>query len=390
MEAPHGTRTILYLRLPGLIAQAARRLRPQAASAPFVVAEGRLVRDVCPLALGQGVRVGMSVVQARRLCPSLLSVPREELNAEVLSKQLWDALADLSPVVEPADADGGFADITGLTPEVVQRGLERRIVAEFGLMPVIGMGVSRLAALACAQCSLPPERLSDASVAWLWPEGGEAVLGRLQRLSLATFGAVAAVPEESLRLHFGKIAPLLHRRAHGVDLTPVRALYPPPFVETTARFDDAIINRERLDAVLAQMSAEVEERLRNLGGHGRCVALHVDTERGQERQEWVVPTPVRTAQDVSLAVRRLLGQMRLAAPITAVGISVLDVSPPTARTPDLFCPGPGADPVALESVRRRLAARFGLTTLTTPSQWPKSSRQKRQAALSEQRQGAFL
>ena len=388
-KPPAPTRTILYIRLPGLLALAARRLRPQATTSPIIVTEGRLVRDACPLALAQGVRVGMSVVQARRLCPSLLSVPREELNAEALSKQLWDALADLSPIVEPADADGGFADITGLAPEVVPRSLEQRIVAQFSLTPVIGIGVSRLSAHACAECSLPPERLSDASVDWLWPED-KAILGRLQRLGLATFGMVAAVPEESLRLHFGKIAPLLHRRAHGVDLTPVRALYPPPFVETTARFDDPIINRERLDAVLAQMSAEVEERLRALGGHGRRVALRVNTERGEVGEEWVVPTPVRTAQDVSLAVRRLLGQMRLAAPITAVGITVQDVSPPTARTPDLFCPGPGADPVALEAVRRRLAARFGLTTLTTPSQWPKSSRQKRHAALSEQRQGAFL
>ena len=88
----------------------------------------------------------MSVVQARRLCPSLLSVPREELNAEALSTQLWDTLADLSPVVEPDDADGGYADITGLvTPEVVQRGLEQRIAAQFSLAPIIGMGVSRLA-----------------------------------------------------------------------------------------------------------------------------------------------------------------------------------------------------------------------------------------------------
>ena len=121
--------TILYLRLPGLLAQVARRLRPQASASPFVVAEGRLVRDACPLTLAQGVRVGMSVVQARRLCPPLLSVPGEELNAEALSKQLWGALADLSPVVEPDDADGGFADITGLTPAVIERGLERRTAA---------------------------------------------------------------------------------------------------------------------------------------------------------------------------------------------------------------------------------------------------------------------
>ncbi len=137
------------------------------------------------------------------------------------------------------------------------------------------------------------------------------------------------------------------------------------------------------------MSSEAERELRDLGGHGKRVVLTVQTERGDHRQEWVVPAPVSTAEDVRLAAGRLLAQMRLNAPITAVGITVLDVSPPMARTPDLFCDGPGRDPVALEAVRRRLAARFGLITLTTPSQWPKTARQKRHAALREQQQGAF-
>ena len=142
-----------------------------------------------------------------------------------------------------------------------------------------------------------------------------------------------------------------------------------------------------LDAVLTQMSQKAETQLRHLGGHGRRVTLHLQTERGEHQQEWVVPSPVSTAEDVRLAAGRLLAQMRLTAPITAIGIDVADVSPPTARTPDLFCAGPGADPVALKAARQRLAARFGLTTLTTPSQWPRTARQKRRSALNEQWQG---
>ena len=63
---------------------------------------------------------------------------------------------------------------------------------------------------ACAECCLSPEYLSDPSVDWVWP-GDKAVLGRLQRLGLSSFTAVATVPEKSLYLHFGKIAPILHR-----------------------------------------------------------------------------------------------------------------------------------------------------------------------------------
>ena len=104
-----------------------------------------------------------------------------------------------------------------------------------------------------------------------------------------------------------------------------------------------------------------------------------------------MPAPVRTAQDVSLAVRRLLAQMRLAAPITAVGITrSWTFRRPRPARPTCSVQGLELIPVALEAVRRRLAARFGLTTLTTPSQWPKSSSPEEARRLSEQRQGAFL
>ena len=384
MTSPHA-RTILFVRLPGLLAQAARSGRKDAHGlCPMVVAEGRLVRDACPLALVQGVRVGMSVVQARRLCPTLLAVPLEQVDASALRRRFLDALADLSPVVEPDGLDAAYVDMTGGLSEGLPQRVEDTLRSASSPAPVVGLGISRLAARACAESGALS--LQDASIDFLWPDD-LAVTARMKRLGLSTFGAVVQISEESLRLHFGKIAPLLHRRAHGIDLSPIRALYPPPTVEVRQRFDDAVGDKVWLDAVLTQMSQKAEAQLRRLGGYGRRVTLHLHTERGEHCQEWVVPSPVSSAEDVRLAAGRLLAQMRLTAPITFIGIDVADVSPPSARTPDLFCAGPGSDPVAVEAVRRRLAARFGLTTLTTPSQWPRSSRQKRRVALSEQWQG---
>ncbi len=375
-------RTILFVRLPGLLAQSART--DANGLCPLIVAEGRLVRDACSLALAQGVRVSMSIVQARRLCPTLLAVPLEQVDASALKRHFLDALIDLSPVVEPDGLDAAYVDMTGEPSEGLPQQVKGKLRSAYCPAPVAGLGISRLAARACAESGVLS--LKDASIDCLWPDD-PAVTARLKRLGLSTFGAVAEVSEESLRLHFGKIAPLLHRRAQGIDLTPIRALYPPRIVEVRQRFDEAVDDRTWLDAILTQMSQKAETQLLRLGGHGKRVTLSLKTERGEHRQEWVVPSPVSTAEDVRLAAGRLLAQMRLTAPITFIGIDVADVSPPTARTPDLFCAGPGSDPVALEAVRRRLAARFGLTTLTTPSQWPRTARQKRRTALSEQWQG---
>jgi hypothetical protein len=45
------------------------------------VADGRQVRDVCPSALACGIPPAESVTRARRLCPALLVVPLETIDA---------------------------------------------------------------------------------------------------------------------------------------------------------------------------------------------------------------------------------------------------------------------------------------------------------------------
>lgn len=83
---------------------------------PLIVAESRLVRDTCPLALAQGVRVGISVVQGRHLCPTLLAVPLEQVDATALRRRFLNTLADHSPIVELDGLDVAYVDMTGDLP----------------------------------------------------------------------------------------------------------------------------------------------------------------------------------------------------------------------------------------------------------------------------------
>ena len=372
------SRSVLYCRAPGLLALAARqRQSPQQAS-PIVISEGRTVRDTCALALAQGVTVGASVVQARRLCPTLLAVPLETVDASARRRQFLDALADISPVVEPDGLDVAYVDMMGGSAEAAVVGLRARLLATSSLPLVIGLGVSRLAARACAESGV--KHLDAASVDWLWDD--PAIVGRLQRLGLGTFGQVAEVGEEALRLHFGKIAPVLHRRAQGIDLTPIRALYPPPKAEATVDCSEAPVDDHvRLREVLVRASLEAASQLREMGGSGRRVSLEITTERGVTQQQWVVPAPVQSAADIARSAGRILSVSRLSAPVTCLSIAVDEVGVPDAHTPDLF--GVQSDAVAMEAVKRRLAARFGLTTLTFLGKRQRSTREKRQAAVRE-------
>lgn len=380
-EKPSKTTTVMYCRIPGLLAEAVREKPGAAVRGPRVVAEGRVVRDACSRALASGVKVRASITQARRLCPLLLVVPLEAVDARRETGRYLDTLADLSPVVEPDGPDTAYVDVTRLDTKTVGESLKASIQRHFGLQPVLGFGHSRLAARACAECVLPPDSLGDADVAWLWPED-EAVIARLKRLGLNTFGQVSAVSEEALRLHFGRIAPLLCRRAQGDDLTPVRSLYPPPRADARLVFDDfPLSDRSMLETALRMVTTEAAVQLRLLGRHGRRVVLRADTEAGERRGEWLLPAPIQSAEDINRSARRLLGQMRLPAPVVGLRVLVDNLETPVARTPDLFARGPGNDPASLAAVQRTLEIRFGTNSLRIVSCLPRTARDERRASL---------
>ena len=377
----HSAKLVLYCRIPGLLAHAACRGRsPSEARCPLAVTEGRFIRSVCPLAAHAGIKPAMSVVQARRLCPLLLTVIAEAVSHQAETSAFLDLLADHSPEVEP---DGPDAAYVVLQDPSEARRLMLRISTTLELALIAGTGISRLAARACAECELTPEQLPEAAADWLWPEDPK-VVAALKRLGLDTFGQTAAVGEEALFYQFGRIGRLLHRRALGQDLTPVRPLYPLPRADAQQNCQEyPLEDRARVITILTRMSMDAAAQLRGFSRFGRRVVLRVTTERGELRREWALPAPVQAQEDVLRAAQRLLGQMTVPAPITSLRLLVEELETPRSRTADLFARGPGDDSVALEAVRRGLVARFGLRSVLMASNLPVSLRQERQICLRE-------
>lgn len=369
---------ILFVRQPGLLAQSVKKSED---NYPLVVSAGKVIRDVCPFALVRGVFVHQPLVQARRLCPTLRVVPLEGVDARALSHRFLDCLADLSPCVEPDGPDAAYADLSGYSIDC--DALEANLHSLTGFGPLIGFASSKLAARACAECELPPERLMDASVSWLWPED-EKVVARLKRLGLVTFGDVSALSEEHLFYQFGKIGRLLHRHALGQDFSPVRALWPPPRAESQLDFSEfPLSDRTMLQAALAQLAHEVAGQLQEAGQVGRLLVLGVQTEQAEQRQEWRPPLPLQAVLDVTRTAQRLLMLLSLTGPILSLSLRVDELETPKAATADLFAGRMFQDTLALEAARRILTDRYGPQALVALSQRPQSLRQKRRAAEQE-------
>ena len=189
-QTPPKIKTILFVRLPGLLAQSVHPGRTDTHTLyPLVVSESRLVRDACPLALAPRRSC------RRKRCPG--SSPLPDASGPCRWNRwipvsgggaFWDALADLSPVVEPDNLDTAYVDFTGDSSGSFAERVKDKLLATCGLSPVVGLGASRLAARACAESGVTS--LENAAVDFLWPDD-PAVAARMKRLGLSTFGQAA-------------------------------------------------------------------------------------------------------------------------------------------------------------------------------------------------------
>ncbi len=389
---------ILYVCVTGLLSHAARQQAAPRPTVPVVVTAGRLVRDACALSRTHRITDGQLVTHARRLCPWLLAVPLEDIDArriESLARRLLlGPLSDITPTIEPAGDDSAWADFSGCPPAEVQVlpvRLTNAIQAELSIVPLIGFGVSRLAARACAECCLPPHRLGEADASrWLWPED-PAIGARLARLGLPTFADVAGAGEGALVHVFGaRQGRLLYRRAaDGQDFAaPIRALYPPPVITIDRRFaEEPIDSRTALDMALSQMQDAAGERLRQTSLFARRVSLMLQCEDDPANHEtvWAVPIPVQTARDLAVVVpvllRRLMPGVRK--PIIRIRLVADDLTLPTAASGDLFAAGRARHKEQIALTRRVLTERHGPKSLRRLAELPVDLRDTRRSLVRE-------
>jgi nucleotidyltransferase/DNA polymerase involved in DNA repair len=368
---------VLYVRLPGVLAAAIRESRRVPAAVPLAVESERTIRDVCPEAARHGIRVGENALRARRLCPAVWIVAWEGETGNTFSFRLLDSLASISPTIEPDGPDSAYADLAGGPLPDVGALSNMWSALGTGFSPVVAVGVSRIAARACAECHLPADRLSEAEARWLWPEDNK-VVAQLFRLGLSTFGEVALLGESALVYQFGKVGRLLYQRSIGRDFTPVRALWPPQRIEKSQDFSlEPITNEGFLREALIRLTAKTAQELRALGRHARRLCLTIQTERDIAQAKWVLPAPVQNEQEIGTALRRLRQQLTLTAAVLRIQVVAEDLDLPAAATASLFDDRSVERKLALAATRQRLHARYGIQSLRTLSELPIPKREVR-------------
>ena len=143
-------RAIVHLDGDAFFTSVEQSLHPALKNRPVVTGQERgIIACASYEAKARGVRRGVSLAEARRLCPELVVLPSDYESYSLYSKRLFDILRRFTPEVEEYSIDEGFADLSGLrrvfraSYQDIARRMQASIQAELDLTVSVGLSLSK-------------------------------------------------------------------------------------------------------------------------------------------------------------------------------------------------------------------------------------------------------
>ena len=285
-------------------------------------------------ALDDGLRAGMTLVHALRLCPTLRVITRDNRRLELGQRLLQQSVQRFSPIYEAADYGEIYIDLTGTgrlfgDPRTSASRLRRQISNDHGLAGIVGIAANKLVSRVCSGraetadvYSVAPgsERKFFAPLPinslprldrLLAPKTAQ-LLTTLDELRLKALGQLTEISIDHLELVLGSKARLLRQWASGIDQSPVWADSLEAVRQLWQTLDDDEIDD---DAILGSLYSFVERLSLNLRKQKSCAAevtLIVQYSDGYEikkRRSLSAPTDLEveifsTVQELFLAIDR--------------------------------------------------------------------------------------
>jgi DNA polymerase IV len=244
-----------------------------------------------------GVRAGMNLAEARRLCPGAEYVEGHPERYVAISLQLLETYLTFTPDVEPFSVDEAFL---GFGHEVAGAGdaravaarVQRAVAERFGLGVSVGAGPNKLVAKMAAGVGKPRGITvldEEAFRQEFWPQPvrelwgvGPKLAERMGALGIVTVGDLAQAPAATLKSAFGIVGPGLREAAWGHDETPLvpyhEGIEPKSMGhEVTLSADSA--DPAALEGTLLRLADQVARRLRVEGYVGRTVTVRIRDHR---------------------------------------------------------------------------------------------------------------
>ncbi|QOC24010.1 DNA polymerase IV [Wenzhouxiangella sp. AB-CW3] len=235
-----------------------------------------------------GVRSAMPAARARRLCPDGVFVKPHFERYRAVSSGIFSVFRQWTSQVEGLSLDEAFLDVSaavagGRSIESIGLAIKTVIAERFGLTASVGMAHNKLIAKIASDYDKPdglvyirPEHvhryLDPLPVQRLWGIGPRSA-ARLNDAGIYTVGQLRQTGADVLQQLFGAQGGELKLRAAGMDERRVQPERERRSVsqETTLRQD--LRQAADIEHLIARLSGQVAERLRNKGLYGKTVTI---------------------------------------------------------------------------------------------------------------------
>jgi DNA polymerase-4 len=313
-------RAIIHLNVADFAVAVERAIDRRLAGRPVVIApEGAArtaVYDMSEEAYRAGIRKGMLISRAARLCRDACILPPHPERYEQAMRALLEQAMPYSPLIEAGEGDGHlFIDATGTgrlfgPPMDVAWRLRRQVRSQVGLAPIWAVAANKLVAKVATRLVKPEGEyivaageeepfLAPLSLA-LIPGIEAGDLLRLREFNLTRVGDVAALRLEELQVPFGSRAMFLYETVRGIDPSPVLAVGQKPLIVAAGHaFATDTNDTGALLAALYRLIEQAGGELRRRRRAAQRVAVVLDHSDGVRCIRSAAARPA-TANDITL------------------------------------------------------------------------------------------
>jgi DNA polymerase-4 len=286
-----------------------------------------------------GVRTGMTVYEARRLCPPIICVTGDNKKYARICSMLEEICLRFTPAIEIYSIDEVFLDITGSHhlfggPENVAVTLKNAVRNELGITCTVGMGPNILIAKLASDIAKPdgfrwigedaaPSVLEALPVKKLWGIGPHTE-EKLRAMGIATCGELGRAPLDLLTGRFGIVGEHLKAMGEGRLERPLEVVSPEPkSIGHSITLPKDIWKREDLTNCLLRLSERVGRRARRYGHRGKTITLTVRyADFTTFTRQTTLPASTNDTGEIYRSSVAILDGIRLRKSVRLLGISL--------------------------------------------------------------------
>lgn len=238
-----------------------------------------------------GIHSAMPIADAYRRCPEAVFLRPDMARYVRASREVFQILGTITPIIEPVSVDEAYLDLTGLqklfgSPQDIGREIKQRILEGTGLRASVGIGPNRLIAKLGSEHRKPdgltiirPHQVLD--FLGPMPVANLRGLGRetqkvFARLGIETVSQLRVVPIRYLEEQLGKKSAAGFRdQAHGIASAEVVPGRQRKSISKETTFQEDVRDQDILHDVLRRLAAEVAATARREGLTGSVVTLKI-------------------------------------------------------------------------------------------------------------------